>query len=303
VHTLTQKNGLPNDEITDILKMEEVLYAGTSTGLLKMKAADFGYSRKNLDLKLFWEKFTNNGSKIRNEDLKNLPHDAKNIKFNFHLSYFGGLNNIAIRYKLIGLDNQWNKATSNAVSFNYLKPGNYTLIVQARAEKGRWEENQISINFSIRSPYYASWWFISLIVLSGALLTYFFFRVRILIYNKDLVRELLRLILRKIKPKTNSFVIWSRGVEVRIDSNDVLFFKAEGNYLEIVTLQKKYVIRHKIGEVDELVPDKLEYKRVHRSYIVRLDKISGKGLEELDVQGHTVPIGKTYKDDLKKYEI
>jgi DNA-binding LytR/AlgR family response regulator len=175
--------------------------------------------------------------------------------------------------------------------------------VQARAEKGRWEENQISINFSIRSPYYASWWFISLIVLSGALLTYFFFRVRILIYNKDLVRELLRLILRKIKPKTNSFVIWSRGVEVRIDSNDVLFFKAEGNYLEIVTLQKKYVIRHKIGEVDELVPDKLEYKRVHRSYIVRLDKISGKGLEELDVQGHTVPIGKTYKDDLKKYEI
>jgi ligand-binding sensor domain-containing protein len=303
VHTLTQKNGLPNDEVSDILKMDEVLYAGTSTGLLKMKVADFGYSRKNLDMKLFWEKFTNNGGKIRNEDLNDLPHDAKNIKFNFHLSYFGGLNNIAIRYKLIGLDNQWNKATSNAVSFNYLKPGHYTLIVQARAEKGRWEENQLSISFSIRSPYYASWWFISLIVLSGASLTYFFFRVRILIYNKDLVRELLRLILRKIKPKTNSFVIWSKGVELRINSNDVLFFKAEGNYLEIMTLQKKYVIRHKIGEVDDLVPDKLEYKRVHRSYIVRLDKISGKGLEELDVQGHSVPIGKTYKEDLKKFEI
>ena len=113
----------------------------------------------------------------------------------------------------------------------------------------------------------------------------------------------MRLILRKIKPKTNSFVIWSRGVEIRVNSDDVLFFKAEGNYLEIMTVQKKYIIRHKIGEVENLVPDKLEYLRVHRSYIVRLDKITGKSLEEIDVKGHQIPIGKTYKDDLKNLEI
>lgn len=303
VQTLTKKNGLPNDEITDIVKIDEVLYAGTSTGLLKMKVADFKFLRKHLDLKLFWEEITNNGIELNNVALQDLPHNAKNIKFNFHLSYFGGANNTYIRYKLLGLDTNWIKTTQHAIAFNYLKPSSYTLIVQAKAEKGNWSENQIKIDFKIKPPFYSTWWFISMIVLFVALLTYFFFRIRILIYNKDLVRELLRLMLRKMKPKTNSFVIWSRGVEIRINSDEVLFFKAEGNYLEIMTTQKKYVIRHKIGEVENLVPDKLEYLRVHRSYIVRLDKIIGKSLEELEVKGYQIPIGKTYKDDIKKLEI
>jgi hypothetical protein len=59
------------------------------------------------------------------------------------------------------------------------------------------------------------------------------------------------------------------------------------------------MFRYKIGDVKALVPDKLEYLQVHRSYVVRLDKISGKSIETLDVQGHIIPIGKTYKESVR----
>lgn len=70
-----------------------------------------------------------------------------------------------------------------------------------------------------------------------------------------------------------------------------------------VQQDKKYMFRHKIGDVKALVPDKLEYLQVHRSYVVRLDKISGKSLETIDVQGQIIPIGKTYKESVRKIEV
>lgn len=302
VFTLTQENGLPNDEITDVIKEGNILWIGTSTGLLKMKASDFTFSQRNLDLNLFWESYEMNGLKIPKSALEEFSHNDQNLKFTFHLSYFGGSKNVDIRYKLVGQDSKWHYIDQHAIDFNYIKPGKYRLIVQARVENGSWAYNQLTLNFQVHPPFYATWWFILLSTGMVGLLIYSFFKVRILIYNKDLVRELLRLIVRKIRPQTNSFVIWSQGNEIRISSNDVLYFKSEGNYLEIITAQKKYTFRYKIGELSSLVPDRLEYLQVHRSYVVRLDKISGKSLETLDIQGHTVPIGKTYKDMIRKLE-
>lgn len=303
VIALTRQNGLPNDEITDIHKEGNILWIGTSTGLIKMRASDFTFSKRNLNLNLFWESFISNGKKLEKYALQNLPHDARNIKFEFHLAYFGGKENVKIRYKLIGQDAKWTYTDQHSIFFNYLKPGDYKLVLQVKAENGDWNYNELILDLSVRPPFYATWWFILASIGALGLLIYWFFKIRILIYNRDLVRELMRLIVRKFRPRTNSFVIWSLGKEIRINSNDVLYFKSEGNYLEIYTVQKKYMFRYKIGEVSDLVPDKLEYLQVHRSYVVRLDKISGKSIETLDVHGHVIPIGKTFKEIVRKIEV
>lgn len=299
VQVLTEENGLPNDEITDVIKVGNTLWIGTSTGLLKMKASDVAFSNRNLNLNLFWKNFKISGQKIPKSELNNFSHDARNLKFNFHLSYFGGAKNVDIRYKLVGQDTSWSYTDQPTISFNYLKPGKYKLIVQARVENGDWRFNELTLDFAVHPPFYATWWFILLSIIILGLLIYWFFKLRIMIYNRDLVRELLRLIVRKIRPRTNSFVIWSQGKEIRISSDDVLYFKAEGNYLEIITAEKKYMFRYKIGDVKALVPDKLEYMQVHRSYVVRLDKISGKGVETIDIQGYIIPIGKTYRESVR----
>jgi hypothetical protein len=63
--------------------------------------------------------------------------------------------------------------------------------------------------------------------------------------------------------------------------------------------ENKYTIRHKIGEFGDLVPDKLEYLRVHKSYVVRVDKITGKNVETIYLSEVEIPIGKNYKKLLR----
>ena len=106
--------------------------------------------------------------------------------------------------------------------------------------------------------------------------------------------------IRKLKPKTNSFIINEQGKTYRVNSDEVLYMKSEGNYLILQLKEQKFTIRYKIGDYDTLIPDKLEYIRVHKSYIVRTDKISGKNYDTINLGEIEIPIGKTYKKTLKE---
>ena len=78
------------------------------------------------------------------------------------------------------------------------------------------------------------------------------------------------------------------------------YVKADGNYIEIHTDKKKYVIRYKIGEFLGMVPDPLEYLRISRSYIIRLDKVQEKSKKDVTVAGEKITVGETYLDELEK---
>ena len=114
------------------------------------------------------------------------------------------------------------------------------------------------------------------------------------------MRELLRLIIRKINPQTKSFIIQEQGKKYRINSADVLYLHSNGNYLTIKLKDQKFSTRHTIGQFDQLVPDKREYLRVHKSYVVRIDKITGKNNDLIFLSMDEIPIGKTYKKALKE---
>ena len=127
------------------------------------------------------------------------------------------------------------------------------------------------------------------------LVIYAFFKIRVLTYNRDIVRELMRMLLNRITPKSKQFFIRVQGATVKVNSLDVGFVKSSGNYLEIHTTKNRYVTRMKIGDFEQLPPDKLDYIRVNRSYIVRIDKITAKSPKSLKVLGQEVPIGRTYQ--------
>ena len=121
-----------------------------------------------------------------------------------------------------------------------------------------------------------------------------------LTYNRDIVRELMRQILKRFTPKTNNFVVVDQGRNIKINSNEVLYVHSTGNYLTIYTMDNKHMIRCKIGEFVDLVPDKLEYLRVNRSYIVRIDKITEKSTKSLTINGEEIPVGVTYQKFVTK---
>ena len=87
---------------------------------------------------------------------------------------------------------------------------------------------------------------------------------------------------------------------VKFSLNEILYLEADNIYTNINTSNKKYVIRQSIGNVHERLPVK-NLIRVHRSFVVNINKIDSFNEYEVMVQGHTIPISRTYKDEFMKH--
>ena len=100
-----------------------------------------------------------------------------------------------------------------------------------------------------------------------------------------------------------SFSVICNRKKIQIKSKDVLFVKSMGNYIEIHTEEAKHITREKLSNFLNIVPDPEEFIQIRRSFIIRIDKVEGKGNSELIIQGNTVKVGDTYKSALQKIRL
>ncbi len=88
---------------------------------------------------------------------------------------------------------------------------------------------------------------------------------------------------------------------VKLNSSDIYFVEALKDYVVINTLKTRYTIHSTMKEIERKLPEG-EFVRVHRSFIVRLDKIAS--IEHstivLEKEKKIIPIGGSYKDELSK---
>ena len=129
-----------------------------------------------------------------------------------------------------------------------------------------------------------------------------FFKIRVLTYNTNVARELIRLLIKHLKREEKFLEIRVNGEDIKLPSNEILYIKSSGNYLDIVTNSKTYTIRCKIGEFIATQSDVLEYLRVHRSYIIRIDQITGKSKNTVTIKEYVIPVGETYLKQLDKIQ-
>ena len=85
---------------------------------------------------------------------------------------------------------------------------------------------------------------------------------------------------------------------VRIQFEDVLFIKSEGNYANFVQEQSQTMNLVSMKELEDKLPP--DFIRVHRSYIVNRKKIQVILLDELIINDRHIPIGEKYKAELLK---
>ncbi|CAG5083412.1 Transcriptional regulatory protein YpdB [Parvicella tangerina] len=85
---------------------------------------------------------------------------------------------------------------------------------------------------------------------------------------------------------------------VQINTEDILYIEALGNYMRIFTTgEQKYTILSTMKDIiSKLSSD--DFVRVHRSFIVRLDKIKTIEDNYIVINNKQINIGKAYKDDL-----
>lgn len=96
---------------------------------------------------------------------------------------------------------------------------------------------------------------------------------------------------------SNGLFIRHRGNLVKIKWSDILWLKGDGNYTTMVTRQQVYSLRNILKELEAILPEN-EFFRIHKSYIVRLDEIVSINPREIVVGTDSVPVGRTYFQDL-----
>lgn len=83
---------------------------------------------------------------------------------------------------------------------------------------------------------------------------------------------------------------------VKINLNDVLYFKAEANYVAIVTSEKRILTLMTLKELVKRLPK--SFQRVHRSYVVNLHKVDLIEIGTVKVRENEIPVSGTYEKKL-----
>ena len=88
---------------------------------------------------------------------------------------------------------------------------------------------------------------------------------------------------------------------VKVKTQDIYYIEALKDYVVINTAGTRYTIHSTMKDINSKLPAN-EFVRVHRSFIVRLDKISAIEQNNLIIEDgkKVIPIGGSYKDDLGK---
>jgi PAS domain S-box-containing protein len=96
----------------------------------------------------------------------------------------------------------------------------------------------------------------------------------------------------------NSFFVKKDSRFVRVNFQDILWIEALDNYVIIKTTSKEqYILHSSMKDIEAKLPP-LNFARVHRSYIVQLEKINALEENACIIDGNRIPIGKSYKENL-----
>jgi DNA-binding LytR/AlgR family response regulator len=87
---------------------------------------------------------------------------------------------------------------------------------------------------------------------------------------------------------------------VRLKTSDIYFVEALKDYVVINALNSRYTIHSTMKDIEKKLPAD-EFIRVHRSFIVRLDKIAAIEQPNLILENDkkVIPIGGSYKEELQ----
>lgn len=85
---------------------------------------------------------------------------------------------------------------------------------------------------------------------------------------------------------------------VRVALDELIYVKAEANYVEFVSDHGTVLILMSMKRLEELLP--AEFIRVHRSYIINRQRIGRVEDSAVHLGKHRVPVSESYRDELRR---
>lgn len=195
----TMRDGLPTNEFVINRHAHDEqgnLYFGSSQGLIAFDPRQLAYHDQGSTpvisqlLVNFRERFPGSDSMLL------LAPDERNITFEFTAMNFRVQDKIRYEYRLLGFDSTWRAAPAGnrTAVYTNLPYGKYTFQVRYRISGEAWSDNVLSRSITIETPFYATTWFLVLVMLGGLFLVASVVRY---ISQRNLRRQLIQLKLKE----------------------------------------------------------------------------------------------------------
>lgn len=92
------------------------------------------------------------------------------------------------------------------------------------------------------------------------------------------------------------FFVKSSGQQHRINFNEILYIESIKDYVNIRTAGEEYIVLDTLKSMESQLSDK--FVRIHKSFIINLDKIKSIGAKKLVLSEQEIPIGDSYRANL-----
>ncbi|GAB3168192.1 LytR/AlgR family response regulator transcription factor [Telluribacter humicola] len=86
---------------------------------------------------------------------------------------------------------------------------------------------------------------------------------------------------------------------VKVYLDDICYVESLKDYVRIVATDGQLVTKQPISAVEEMLPER-SFRRIHRSFLVSLDKVTSFTSTHVELGKKELPIGKLYKHEVEK---
>jgi ligand-binding sensor domain-containing protein len=157
---------------------DSTLWFGTVGGVVRYQPNVFKKNNIPPQLYIYSVKVQNVDTTVQNGAI--LKYSENNLSF-----YYRGIcltNPEKVKYMKIleGIENKWSEPNAEDYSkYANLPPGKYTFKVKACNNEGVWNQEPIEFKFEIKTPFFKTWWFIFVVIVSSVSLIGLVFRIRL----------------------------------------------------------------------------------------------------------------------------
>jgi len=159
----TKSNGLFAEEIKDMIKINNCIWLGTSSGLVSFFPENL---KKNTTApNILIDSILINNIKLNLENNYILPYSENSLSIFFKAISFKSTQKIRYKYKLEGFDDKWIESVNRYVRFPNLPSGDYVFQLTASSEDDNWNETPIIVKFRIKKHFTQTASFIIFVIL------------------------------------------------------------------------------------------------------------------------------------------
>lgn len=86
---------------------------------------------------------------------------------------------------------------------------------------------------------------------------------------------------------------------VKVLFNEIMYIEGLNDYIRIITAAKTIITKHLLTSLEEMLPSN-EFVRIHKSFIVAINKIESFNADWVEIGKKEIPIGRSYKFTVNK---